>query len=320
MRTAFVPMLPVSPDLQQNILLGVLLGLGLGIGGAFVKQSMNWQIYDPDDIQEQGYSLVGVIPKMDREIKKTFEGKTKIDVDGRALSTSLFPLINPWSPITENYRLIRANLRFNGIGKKEDTAAGQILLVTSPEPGDGKTTTAVNLAITITLSGHKVLLIDADMRRPNGHHLLGMSRTPGLAEVLSGKRVASDVLQSTVVDGLSFLAAGTSSVPPTELLDTDRMQSLLAASAQRFDVVIVDTPPVLAATDPVVLAPHCDAVLVVASADQTDLRSLSQVSDTLGAVGVAIGGVIFNRYNPKKAGETYGYGYDNKYEYAPTAD
>jgi len=320
MRTAFVPMMPVSPDLRQNMLLGILLGLGLGVGGAFVKQSMNWQIYEPDDLQEQGYSLVGVIPKMDRELKKTFKGETRIDVDGRSLSTSLFPLINPWSPITENYRLIRANLRFNGIGKTDGATGGQTLLVTSPEPGDGKTTTAVNLAITLTLSGHEVLLIDADMRRPNAHKLLGMSRGPGVAEVLSGTQVASDVLQDTVVDGLSFLSAGTASVPPTELLDTDRLRALLAASTQRFDVVIVDTPPVLAATDPVVVAPHCDAVLVVASADQTDFRSLAQVSETLAAVGGSIDGVIFNRYNPSKAGGTYGYGYDNKYEYTPTSD
>jgi len=320
MRTAIVPMLPVSPDLQQNVLLGILLGLGLGVGGAFVKQSMNWQIYEPDDIQEQGYSLVGVIPKMDRELKKTFKGKTEIEVDGRTLSTSLFPLINPWSPITENYRLIRANLRFSGLNENGTTTAAKSLLVTSPEPGDGKTTTAVNLAITITLSGHKVLLIDADMRRPNGHQLLGMDRGPGLAEVLAGDRVASEVLQSTVVDGLSFLSAGTPSVPPTELLDSERMRALLAASEQRFDVVIVDTPPVLAATDPIVVAPYCDAVLIVASADQTDFRALAQVSDTLGAVGVPIGGVIFNDYDAHKAGGvySYGYGYGDKYDYTPT--
>jgi len=320
MRTAIVPMLPVSPDLQQNVLLGILLGLGLGVGGAFVRQSMNWQIYGPDDIQEQGYSLVGVIPKMNRELKKTFKGKTEIEVDGRTLSTSLFPLINPWSPITENYRLIRANLRFSGLNENGTTTAAKSLLVTSPEPGDGKTTTAVNLAITITLSGHKVLLIDADMRRPNGHQLLGMERGPGLADVLAGDAVASEVVQSTVVDGLSFLSAGTSSVPPTELLDSERMRALLAASEQRFDVVIVDTPPVLAATDPIVVAPYCDAVLVVASADQTDFRALAQVSDTLGAVGVPIGGVIFNRYDAHKAGGaySYGYGYGDKYDYTPT--
>jgi capsular exopolysaccharide synthesis family protein len=321
MRSAVVPVFPVSPNPKQNVLLGLLLGLGLGVGLAFVRQSMNWQIYEPDDIQTRGYSLVGVIPDMQREIKKAFKGDNQIEVEGRMLSTSLFPLLNPWSPITENYRLIRANLQFastrNG---KETSHPSQLMMITSPEPGDGKTTTALNLAITIALSGRKVLLIDADMRRANVHKLLGVERGPGLADVLSGERTA-DVVQDTLVDGLSLLAAGVPSVPPTELLDTERMRALLDSAADRYDAVIMDTPPVLAATDPIVLAPYCDAILVVASADKTDFRALSQVESTLGAVGVPIGGVIFNRYDAEKAsgGYKYGYGYDYKYDYSPTS-
>ena len=284
---------------------------------------MNWQIYEPDDIQSQGYSLVGVIPKMDREIKKAFEGKTEVTVEGTKLSTTLFPLLNPWSPITENYRLVRANLRYAALkdGPAKEKVA-QSMIITSPEPGDGKTTTAANLAITITLSGHKVLLIDADMRRPHVHQLLGTDRGPGLAEILSGAMPAGECIRETVVDGLSFLPAGTPEIPPTELLDSERMRALLAASTHRYDVVIIDAPPVLAATDPIVLAPYCDAVLVVASADKTDFRALSQVKSTLEAVGVSISGVIFNRYDAEKAsgGYKYGYGYDYKYDYSPTMD
>ena len=320
MRTANVPMMPVRPNLQLNIILGLLLGLSLGVGGAFVRQSMNWQIYEPDDIQEKGYSLVGVIPKMNREIKKAFKGKAEVDVDGRSLSTSLLPLLNPWSPITENYRLVRANLRY---ASQKEGAEGQgairSMVITSPEPGDGKTTTAINLAITIALSGQKVLLIDGDLRRPHGHDLLGLERSPGLADVLRNGVELESVLQKTVVDDLTFLSAGVPEVPPTELLDTERMRALLAAADAQFDVVIIDTPPVLAATDPIVVAPYCDAVLVVTSADKTDFRGLSQVKNTLNAVGVAIGGVIFNRYDAERASSSYkyGYGYDYKYDYSP---
>lgn len=319
-RTANVPMLPVRPNLQQNLILGILLGMALGIGGAFVRQSMNWQIYEPDDIQSQGYSLVGVIPKMDREIKKAFKGKTEVEVDGRTLSTSLFPLLNPWSPITENYRLVRANLRYAS-QKEGAESEGPVrsMVITSPEPGDGKTTTAVNLAITVAMSGHKVLLIDADLRRPHGHQLLGLDRSPGLADVLGKGGAVESAFQKTVVDGLTFLAAGVPEVPPTELLDTERMRALLAAADAQFDVVIMDTPPVLAATDPIVVAPHCDTVLIVASADKTDFRGLAQVKNTLNAVGVAVGGIIFNRYDAERASSAYkyGYGYDYKYDYSP---
>lgn len=318
MRTAAIPMFPVSPDFQQNLLLGLLLGLGLGVGGAFIKQSMNWQIYEPDDIQEQGYSLVGVIPKMDREIKKAFQGQTEVEVDGKKLSTRLFPLLNPWSPITENYRLVRANLRYASQSNGAPANSGaQSMMITSPEPGDGKTTTAVNLAITISLSGHSVLLVDADLRRSNAHKLLGLERSPGLADILEGKTSLEGLIQETVVDGLSFLSSGVPDVPPTELLDSDRMRTFLSAAQDRFDVVIVDTPPVLAATDPIVIAPYCDAVLAVASADKTDFRALSQLRSTLEAVGVSLGGVIFNQYDASKGDSSYRYGYGYDYDYLP---
>ena len=323
MRSAVVPMMPVRPNFKQNIILGLLLGLGFGLGGAFLRQSMNWQIYEPDDIQEQGYSLVGVIPKMDRELRNAFQGEETVDVEGHQLSTRLFPLLNPWSPITENYRLIRTNLKHAFTAEEGGDGHGgnpTILMITSPEPGDGKTTTAVNLAITIALSGRRVLLVDADLRRPNAHKMLGVERSPGLTDILSG-RGGRENIRTTMIDGLQFVSAGIPELPPTELLDTERMRSFLAISRDRFDVVIVDTPPVLAATDPLVIAPYCEAVLVVASADKTDFRGLSQVESTLNAIGVPIGGIIFNRYNAEKASATYkyGYGYDYKYDYSPTA-
>ena len=320
MRSAVIPMLPVRPNMKQNLVLGLLLGLGLGMGLGFVRQSMSWQIYEPDDIQAKGYSLVGVIPRMDREIKKTFNGSDVVEVEGRTLSTRLFPLLNPWSPITENYRLIRANLQFAAAKNHRDHGqSSQIMMVTSPEPGDGKTTTATNLATTIALSGREVLLIDADMRRSNAHKMIGVERSPGLAQILEGETGLDTIIDDTIIEGLHMLPAGEPSVPPTELLDSERMRGLLASVATLYDIVIIDTPPVLAATDPVVLAPNCDVVLVVASADKTDFRALSQVESTLEAVGTSIGGIIFNRYDATRAGgaNKYGYGYNYKYDYAP---
>ncbi|WP_022835591.1 polysaccharide biosynthesis tyrosine autokinase [Salisaeta longa] len=313
-RAAIVPTLPVSPNMQQNIILGILLGLVLGIGLAFVRQAMNWRIYNPEDIMQHGFSLVGVIPRMDREIKESFKGNESVKVDGRDVSTRLFPILNPWSPVTENYRLVRTNLKFTN-GSKQ---APQVLMVTSPEPSDGKTTTAVNIALTIALSGRRVLLIDADMRRPNAHKLLGVSRSPGLAEMLSGAEDV-EIVQKTFVDGLYFVPAGTVNHPPTEMLDSPRMRRLLAMGRERCDVVIVDTPPILAASDPLIIGDLCDATLMIASAEKTDLRALRQVRETLDGVGIKIAGVIFNRYDADKGDGAYqyGYSYDQKYAYAP---
>lgn len=317
-RSAAIPALPVSPNLYQNLILGLLLGLAFGIGGAFIRQAMNWQIYDPEDIQSQGFSLVGVIPDMKREIKSSFNGRESMDVDGRELSTALMPLLNPWSPVTENYRLIRTNLQF---AQANDEVQPEVLMITSPEPGDGKSTTSVNLAITIALSGRKVLLIDGDLRRPTTHKLLGMQRSPGLAEMLVDN-TQRDIVQRTFIDNLYFVPAGTVKVPPTELLDSARMRQLVALGRSRCDVVILDTPPVLGATDALVVSSLCDAVLVVAAANKTDMRSLKAVKETFAAVNVPLAGVIFNRFDASKSNESYayGYGYDNTYAYAPTVE
>ena len=318
-RSASVPTLPVSPNIEQNLILGLLLGLAFGIGGAFIRQAMNWQIYDPEDIQNQGFSLVGVIPDMKREIKSSFNGRESMDVDGRELSTALMPLLNPWSPVTENYRLIRTNLQF---AQANDEVQPEVLMITSPEPGDGKSTTSVNLAITIALSGRKVLLVDGDLRRPTTHKLLGMQRSPGLAEMLTDN-TQHEIVQRTFIENLYYVPAGTLKVPPTELLDSSRMRQLIALGRSRCDVIIIDTPPVLGATDALVVSSLCDAVLVVASANKTDMRSLKAVKETFAGVNVPLAGVIFNRFDAAKSQSSsyaYGYGYNNAYAYAPTVE
>ena len=294
-RKAFVPTFPVRPNVTQNVVLGLLLGLGFGVGLAFLRHAASSQIERPDDLMRHGYRVTGVIPDMLDEIKKEFRGKETVEVEGHTLSTRLLPVLSPWSPVTENYRLIRTNLQYAGAGR----AYGQppeTIVITSPEPGDGKTTTAVNLALTFVLSGKKVLLIDGDMRRPNAHKLLGMERGPGLAEMLTGEEKVQ-VVRRTYVDGLYFVAAGYAEDPPTEALDSSRMQKLLDIGRERCDVIIIDTPPVLAASDPLVLAPRADVTLVVTSATRTDLETLDMTRDMLEGVGVPISGVIFNRFD-----------------------
>ncbi|PEN12809.1 capsular biosynthesis protein [Longibacter salinarum] len=307
-RKAFVPSIPVKPNVQQNLLLGLLLGVGFGIGLAFLRLASNSRIYRPDDLLRNGYRVTGVVPKMDNEIKKEFRGRDTVEIEGHELSTRLLPILSPWSPVTENYRLIRTNMQYAGSGQSYGEPP-QTILVTSPEPGDGKTTTAINLALTFVLSGKKVLLIDADMRRPTAHKLLGMERSPGLAEMLRGDDKVQ-VVRRTYVDGLYFVPAGKAEDPPTEALDSVRMDKLIELGKSRCDIVIIDTPPVLAASDPLVLAPRADATLVVTSANSTDVDSLDLTRDMLEGVGVSISGVIFNRFDDAKAsGSNYKYGY-----------
>ena len=305
-RKAFVPGFPVRPNVTQNLILGLLLGIGFGIGLAFIREASTSQIHRPDDLVRHGYTVTGVIPDMAAEIKNEFRGQPTVEIEGHTLSTSLLPILSPWSPVTENYRLVRTNLQYSA-GVHGD--APQVIMVTSPEPGDGKSTTAVNLALTFVLSGKKVLLIDGDMRRPTTHKLLGTERGPGLAEMLHGGE-RMQVVRRTYIDGLYYVPAGHAEDPPTEALDSEQMRRLIALGRERCDVIIIDTPPVLAASDPLVLAPVADATIVVTSAEKTDVKALDLTRDMLAGVGVPITGVIFNRFEEQKGNRAnYRYGY-----------
>ena len=310
-RSAVVPSNPVSPNVKQNLVLGLLLGLGFGIGLAFLRRAVVDQLRSPDDLQNKGYSLVGVIPEMDREVKAAFDGEETIKVGDHQLSTRLFPLLNPWSPISENYRLVRTNLQH------ADSGAPDVMLITSPEKGDGKTLTAVNLAITMAQSGKRTILVDADLRRPNAHNMLDLSPEPGLAEILHTNGSVAEHILATEVDNLYFLPAGRTDKPPAEALGSSRMQDLINQLRSEYDAVIIDSPPVLAVSDPVLLSTQADATLLVVSADRTDFRAIDMTEKTLNGVGVPIAGVIFNRFDERKqSGYGYGYNYEKTYGYA----
>lgn len=337
-RSAFVPGAPVRPNMRQNALLAVLLGLGLGIGLAFLKEAMNTRLRHPEDIEERGYTLLGVVPSMDPEIAQTFDGQDFIDVEDRQVSTRLMPLLNPWSSVTENYRLIQTNLD-NGQDVDSET-----LLVTSALQQEGKTVTSVNLALTAALSGKRVLLIDADMRKPNAHKALDMPREPGLAEALeSASRSESEqrafvrrptagrdpirgdsYIHRTPVEGLYFIPAGVPESAPSKLLDSGRIGRLLEATQGHFDVVVIDTPPTQAASDSVVIGAQTRATTLVVSADEADSRALDSAMSSLRAAGADVAGVVLNRYDEDKAASGNGYGYsyyrsEDYYEYQEDA-
>lgn len=314
-RMAVVPTLPVRPDPVKNIMLALLVGLILGIGFTFVRAALHQRLQKPEDLRHLGYNLVGVIPPMQQEIRSSFKGQEAIEVEGKMLSTRLITLLNPWSTIAENYRLVRTNIQMNGAGE-----VPQVLLVTSPEASDGKTVNSVNLAIAMAQSERRTLLIDADLRRPSAHKLLGMDNSLGLAEMLQfeWEAMPSPNQLATDIENLHFISAGKVKTPPPELLGSGRMQRLLKHFRKEFDLIIIDSPPVLVATDAVLLSSLCDATIVVVSANRTESNALNAVRSMLESVGVPVTGIILNRFDGKRAGGNYygyGYGYGYTYEY-----
>lgn len=317
-RPASVPIAPVSPNLPKNIVLAFMVGLLMGTGLVFVHRAVRQRLDKPEDVQAMGYKLIGVIPPMEPEIKATFEGRKEVEVDGKLMSTNLLSLLDPWSNVSENYRLVRTNLQHF---KSDQTP--KVLLVTSPEMSDGKTVNSVNIAITMAQSGSRTLLIDADVRRPNAHRLLGLNKSPGLGDILNapGNSVPSFDHFATDIEGLYFVPAGISSTPPPELIGSQKMKYLLTKAREAFDVVVIDSPPVLAATDALLLATQADATIVVISAHRTEPRTLQAVQTMLEGVGVQVAGTLMNRFDSSQSGYQkygYGYGYSNKYAYKPT--
>ena len=190
-----------------------------------------------------------------------------------------------------------------------------MFMVTSPQPADGKSTTASNLAISMAHSGRKVLLIDADLRRPAQHKIHGLPRSPGLTEVLNDQMPFHKAVQQTAVENLHLLAAGAEVSYPAELLATDRLGALVRELRQAYDLVLVDTSPLLAVTDPSVIAVVMDAVLLVVRAAVTRRLDAERSQDLLKALETPVLGLVINGINAGQGGYGYGYGYGYLYGY-----
>ena len=304
--------MPVGNDLSQSLVLGLIVGLCFGTGIAFVRKAVDRRINKPSDIKDLGFNLVGVIPEMQQEIKASFGGSELVEYDGASWNTHLISVLQPASSIAENYRLTRTNIDF-----MYDESPPQVVLITSPESGDGKSVTSVNLAATMAESGRRTLLVDLDLRRPSCHKLLGVSRAPGLVDLLMnpGEFLLEEF--ETNIRDLHFIPAGGTSTRPSELVGSSVLRDGLHSLRELFDTIIIDSPPVLAVTDSVVISTLCDATIVVCNATKTDRQALTVTRQTLEAVGINVAGVILNKFDARKAGmRGYSvYGYDGTYGY-----
>ncbi|PAP76382.1 polysaccharide biosynthesis tyrosine autokinase [Rubrivirga marina] len=303
-RSADVPEDPVAPNRPQTLILGLILGLGLGVMLAVGRAQLDQTLRRPTQLRELGHPILGVIPDVTKLIEEDAGGADAVTVQGWTLDSRVVTILYPMSAGAEAFRGLRTSVQFS----KPD-AVVQTLLVTSASPGEGKSTVAANLAAVIAQSGRRTLLIDADLRRPRVHSLFGMSKTPGLSEYISGQGDQRDI---TVGDEFDVLPAGTMVPNPAEYLGSKAFRDLLDGFRQTYDVVVIDAPPVLAATDPVLLSTQVDGTVVVAAAGQTKDFELEHAVQEIHNVGGDVLGVVFNRFDVSKE---YGYRYQYAYRY-----
>lgn len=220
-------------------------------------------------------------------------------------AVSLITLIDPSSPISEQYRTIRTNIQFASSADKQI----KTLVVTSSGPAEGKTTTSVNLAVVFAKSGQRVLLVDADMRKPTVYKTFNVNNASGLSTVLSTSTSVLEVAQKTVIDNLSVLTSGPKPPNPSELLGSARMNQVIEEAKKLYDVVIFDMPPVVAVTDAQIMASKADGTILVVRENVARKESLTKARDLLNMVQARIIGVVYNgAEHSKDSGYYYYYG------------
>ncbi len=297
----------VSPIFWQFIMMGATLGLVLAAGASYLLDMADKSFRSPEEIRRRlGLPIVGHTPF----VPKALEPVVVHDAVGNAveLDSGLLAFHQPMSPEAEAFRGIRTALFFSTQGQRH-----QIIQVTSPNMGDGKTTLITNLAVSIAQTGRKVLLVDADLRRPRVHRAFGLAGKVGLAEVIGGTCELEEVIQSTVVPNLSVLPCGRRPSNPAELLTAPRFEDILDDLRSAFDFVLVDTPPLLAVSDPCIVAPRIDGLLMTIRVSKNGRPAAERARDLLTGLKVNCLGLVVNGVG--KHGAMTGYGYDH-YRYA----
>jgi capsular exopolysaccharide synthesis family protein len=212
--------------------------------------------------------------------------------------------VNPKSPISEAYRTLRTNIEFSSFDDELKT-----IMITSAQPAEGKTTTAVNLAVAFAQTEKKVLLIDADLRKPTIHHIFSKHNRGGLTNIISNRYQVRELIQETHIDNLSVITSGPIPPNPSEMLASNRMGEVIQELKQMYDIIVIDTPPALAVTDAQIMATKCDGVLLVANAGKVKRQALKRVKDGLDHVKARLLGVVLNNIKRKKGDDHYYYYY-----------
>lgn len=281
---------PVRPKTMQNTLLGGVVGLLLALGIVFLLEYLDDTLKSPADLDQQvGVTPLGVIGRI----------KGKSYRDKLIIARELF------SPQAEAYRMLRSNIQFSSIDKP-----ARSVMITSPTPGEGKSTTVANLAVVMAQTGLKTIIVDADLRKPIQHDIFQVGNVAGLTDLLRAAPSEPDgYLRQTDVENLQVLTSGKLPPNPSELLGSRRMQQLIHDLLAVADVLIFDSPPVLAVADAPVLSAQVDGVVLVTEAGTTRRDAARQALTALRYAGATVLGAIINQFNKKSGGYYYYYNY-----------
>jgi capsular exopolysaccharide synthesis family protein len=300
---------PIEPNVPRNLMFSIVLGLASGIGLAFMLEGLDNTVRTTEQAQViSGLPPLGMIPLGSKSTRDGPNAKRLVLAASKE-AVELVTQARPQSQMAESYRALRTSLLLSNLG-----APPKVIMITSALPQEGKSTTSINCAVVLAQKGVRVLLIDADLRRPSIHKTLGMGPRSGLSNVLTGSATLEQTISRTsVLPNLFVLPAGTPPPNPAELLASTQMRDLLLQLRDQYDHIVVDTPPTLSVTDAVVLSPRADAIVLVIRSGQTTKHALRRSRDILAQVNAKVAGVLLNAVDLSSPDYYYYYEYQGKY-------
>jgi succinoglycan biosynthesis transport protein ExoP len=315
-----VPMAPVAPNRPRTILIGFLVSLLAGIGLVFFLEYLDNTVKTVEDVsrytQLPALSVIPAIGGRRRRALKAANGGSPQTTGGLALSSTpqfnadRLLALDSRSSVAEAYRVLRTSVLLSSTEKPPKT-----ILITSGQPGEGKTTTAINTAISLAQLGGSVLIIDCDLRKPSVHKVLGIDHVVGLSTYLSRRGTLEEVIQELPIPNVSVLTAGRIPPNPAEMISSARMKEMLQILSERYDHIVIDSPPLLKVTDPVILSTMVDGVILVVHGGRSTREVVRRTRQELSIAGARIFGVVLNNVSVSDEGyESYSYEAYGDYE------
>ncbi len=311
---AKMPQNPISPNHKRNLMLGSFLGFSLGLILTFLIEFLDNTLKTIDEIEKYQLSVLGIIPSIGPVIKKNTQllrfWKDKINgsSSNKRLQRRLITREDPKSPVSEAYRSLRTSMLYSSDKELKS------ILVSSAGPGEGKTTTVANLAITYANLGKKTILVDTDLRRPVIHKVFNLNREPGVTNYLSGQ--TDDIfslIKKSDIENLSTITSGIIPPNPSEMLGSQRMIDLVSELNNNFEMVLFDSPPLVAVTDANMIVKEIDRIVLVVKVGQTDKKAFYHTINNLKNIEAPLGGIIMNAVTNKSSYGSYYYYYYHQY-------
>ncbi|MCS6989898.1 MAG: polysaccharide biosynthesis tyrosine autokinase [Chloroherpetonaceae bacterium] len=313
---------PVAPKRNITIMFGIVIGLALGAGVVTLIHTLDRSIHTPEQAEKIGVLLatIPVIETFDENLRSRASSNVKViegsESESRKIASHLVTHFDPKSSVSEAYRALRTSLLFSRANpvQADGNKIGSLYAVTSSAPKEGKSTTISNLAITIAQGGQKALLIDCDLRRPILHAVFGYNKEPGITNFLVGRATVDDIIRNSPIRNLDIITSGTIPPNPSELIGSQRMKEFLAEMRARYDIVLIDTPPIIAVTDAQVVATLVDGMLLVVSSGITQTELAKRSKELILKVGGKVVGMVLNNFDIYNAYGSY-YKYYRYYNY-----